>query len=84
MAPGETIRECMQEWGLSAEVTAAMLNLYAADFNAILIGKNPITDHIAKKLEEAFGVDRHTWLALERNYRRGLSAGKKDVTNRDL
>ena len=83
IAPGETIRECMSMYGVSLPATAGMLGLDVGEVYALLIGNMEIREYTAWKLQETFGVNRQVWLQLEYNYRRGLRAGKKDVTDRD-
>jgi plasmid maintenance system antidote protein VapI len=78
VAPGETLREWIEESGLSVRSTATICGRMPVErMEAIIAGDEPITDVDAEALAHGTGIpDRH-WLALERFYRQGLAEGRK-------
>lgn len=78
VAPGDTLREWMEENHLSPRVTATAcgrmpLNL----FKGVLAGETKITPDLAKGLEHGTRIPAYLWMNLERAYRAGLASGKK-------
>jgi hypothetical protein len=87
LAPAATLREWMREQGVSAGLIAAT---YAPrddlrrDAALRMVGevltRQPLTEDHAAVLARGTPIPARMWLALEHNYRAGLSAGLKDVT----
>lgn len=76
--PGESLKELMQDLGISAEDIAIRSRLTKKQVASICNGECIITDEIAHGLAEALGTSPHFWMALqqvcdERNERKGNS-----------
>ena len=65
--PGDTIIELM------CTNLAQKLRLDEDSFSSIVFGYEPITEKVAEKLEEEFGISKSFWLNLEKNYRENKS-----------
>lgn len=74
--PGETLRELMQERGITHTLMMMRLDMRPEAFEKLLQGKAPLTDYIAEQLAEAGGKigwpDAKFWKAREKNYRESL------------
>jgi HTH-type transcriptional regulator/antitoxin HigA len=81
ISPGETLRDWMDENGLSARVTAKACSLDVVVFQRILDGKQRIGLTKACKLQQGTGIPAQLWLNLERAYRQGLAEGKYVVSS---
>jgi addiction module HigA family antidote len=66
--PGETLRETLEELGLSTAELAVRISLPEVDVRAVADGKSPIGLDMAGRFEEALRVPRDFWIALERQY----------------
>ncbi len=71
-APGETIKEAMEEWSIDLDHLSGLTDLSHTEINNLISGSMKITKIIAAKLEFAFGVGADFWLAREKNYRKKL------------
>lgn len=91
MAPAVHLREWLEENGLTPATASAAVSgsrqrhpeAHAA-VQLIMQGvldKVPIDGHVADLLERVTQIPSRMWLALEHNYRDGLAAGKKDITD---
>lgn len=80
ISPGETLRDWMEENHLSARITAGICLLEPKDIEGILSGRRKITKDLAAHLARGTQISASLWLNLERAYRQGLAAGKKDVS----
>lgn len=79
--PGETLREWREEHHLGTRAAATTCGRMTREtYERIEAGKQPITRDIAARLQHGTGIPGTLWLNLERIYRAGLSAGKKDVS----
>jgi plasmid maintenance system antidote protein VapI len=45
-----------------------------------VLARQPLTEEHARLLDKSTGIPARFWLALEHNYRVGLAAGLRDVT----
>lgn len=77
--PGATLVECADENGLSLRVLAQKCGLEPVVVTGVVTGRQRITEPIAERLAHGTGVSARMWLNLERNYREGLAAGKREV-----
>lgn len=81
ISPGETLREWMEENGLSLRVTAmCCAQMDPARLRGILDGKRKITTDAAHRLAHGTGIPARLWLNLERAFRQGLAEGKTWVS----
>lgn len=77
IAPGETLREWMEENHLHPRAAALTCGRMPLElFEGILAGEVAITPNVAEGLART-GIPARLWLNLERAYRLGLAAGKK-------
>lgn len=81
VAPGETLADVMDERGFDVSEYAQgdgewLFGITHEQMRGLVAGDEPIDDELASKLERLTGVSARMWLALERNYRVGLAAGK--------
>jgi addiction module HigA family antidote len=66
--PGETIREEIEELGISAYRLAQELGMQETAVSQILRGKRRITPRTALRLGEFFGTNPQFWLNLQSAY----------------
>ncbi len=79
--PGLTLQDVFDEIGLPMKSYAEFTGLSMETLHSVLAGA-PITESIAEQLAKLPGGPRASmWLALERNYREGLAAGRRDVSD---
>jgi HTH-type transcriptional regulator/antitoxin HigA len=77
--PGATLKDWIEENGLSERVTARLCAMEQRDIQALISGRKKITKPVAAKLEAGTQISAKLWLNLERAYRAGLKQGKKDT-----
>lgn len=83
VAPGETLREWMDENGLTTPSILAAGCGPRSQKGALValiegvLAKQPFDEMTARVLEQGTGVSVGFWMAMEHNYRTGLAAGKK-------
>ena len=66
--PGEILlEEFMRPPGLSAWALAAKLNVPEEDLNALIEGRSPVTEELARKLGNFFGTTAEFWMNLQKN-----------------
>jgi hypothetical protein len=90
IAPAETLREWMEENGVSARLIGATCaprddpRRQAAEYMVgEVLRREQLTEDHAAVLERGTHIPARMWLALEHNYRAALAAGLKDVTSDD-
>ncbi len=66
--PGETLKDILEETGLSQSQLSGRTGLHVKTINEIIKGKNPITSETALKLSIVFGMSEGFWNNLQRNY----------------
>lgn len=66
--PGETLKDILDETGLSQAQLSGRTGLHVKTINEIIKGKNPITSETALKLSIVFGMSEGFWNNLQRNY----------------
>lgn len=76
IAPGETIKEFLNELGMSQKEFAARLGVSDKHVSQIINGNAEITRSMAEKLESVLGVSAIFWLNLENNYQESLKKVK--------
>ena len=68
IAPGETIREMIDEFHMTRLELASGLNLSEDEVSQLLNGERQITFEIATELELVLGLHPDFWMNLEKNY----------------
>jgi plasmid maintenance system antidote protein VapI len=74
--PGEILREWREERGMDVETTSVLCFMCEDCYRRIEAGTEPITERIAMCLAIGTGIRGRLWLALEKDYRNGLAAGR--------
>lgn len=70
--PGETLRELLDEQGMTQRDFARRTDLSPKHVNQLLHGQVPLSADVAKRLEHVTGVPARMWNNLEANYRSDL------------
>lgn len=70
--PGATLKEIIDDRGISLDDLAEQSGLSCADVAGVLDGKTAITVVIAKGLARALGVPASFWLRREEVYQKGI------------
>lgn len=82
IAPGATLRDWIEETGLTVRSTAVACGRMDPErMQRIIDGKQRITKDDAARLHAGTDIPARLWLNLERRYRADLVAGKKDTTH---
>ena len=81
--PGEYLEEVISEIGVNKTELAAELGLSAVEMAALLVGKMPLTQVVAARLEKTTSVPANIWLGLESEYRLTLTGEAKDERQDD-
>lgn len=81
VAPGETLAEWFEAMNIPYSV-AQLYEIPERTLQRLLKGEQKITPALAQKLCNLTLVGAPFWLALEHNYRVGLTAGKTRVSSR--
>lgn len=77
VAPGDTLREWIEENGLTVRSTAIGCgHMHPDRLQRIIDGKQRITRDDAARLQAGTQIPARLWLNLERALRAGLKAGK--------
>jgi plasmid maintenance system antidote protein VapI len=71
--PGDTLLELLDERGFSVENFANQVNVSVAYLNDIILGKLPILEEFALKLEQALSIPASFWNAREQDYQEALA-----------
>jgi addiction module HigA family antidote len=79
LSPGSILREELAEWNITPKMLASSMGTTVENVEGVLNGA-PLTEKFAERLSRALPVSAQFWLNLEDAYRRGLAAGKKDVS----
>lgn len=81
-APGDYIREELEERGWSQLDLAEILGRPPQAVNEIIAGKRSITPDTAKALGDAFGTSAQLWMNLDSAYRLAQMTEQNDVVSR--
>jgi HTH-type transcriptional regulator/antitoxin HigA len=68
VAPGETIREFLDEFGMTQRELATRLDLSPKHVNQLVQGLVPLSPDVAARLELVTGMPTRLWLRLEADY----------------
>ena len=66
--PGEIIRDCIEDLGLTVTDAAEVLGVTRANFSKILNGRGGVSPEMAIRLAKGFGSTAAFWLKLQLNY----------------
>ncbi len=69
VAPGETLRERLEEMGMTQAELATRTGLTPKHINQVLQGVVPLSGEVAQRLEYAVGIPARLWNRLEADYR---------------
>jgi HTH-type transcriptional regulator/antitoxin HigA len=83
-APGETIKDILEEKNWSVEKFAGKIGLTTQEAHKLLKGKMQIEDKLADKLGEVFGTDKEFWLKRDSNYISDLTRRKNEKDGQKL
>lgn len=83
IAPGEILREWIEENHLSTRVLAVACAMDRDRLEKIIVGTRKLSQIDACKLWQGTGISARIWLRLEEAYRAGLAAGKTDSTDKE-
>ena len=67
--PGETLREVLEEIGMSEAEFAGRMAADVKEIRSIVKGETPVTADIARRMERVLGVPASFWKNLEQQYR---------------
>lgn len=71
--PGETLKEILEDRGMSQRELALRTDVKEPHVSGIVNCQKPISVSFAKKLEYALGVDSSFWINLQANYEKELA-----------
>ena len=71
--PGETLKEMLQDRGMTQRELAIRTGVKEPHISGIVNCQKPISSAFAKKLEYALGVDASFWINLQANYEKELA-----------
>ncbi len=71
--PGETLKEVLEERGMSQKELALRTNVTEPHVSNVIKGQKDISVAFAKKLEYALGIDASFWINLQANYDKELA-----------
>jgi len=66
--PGELVKECLDDLGLSVAEAAKGLGITRQQLHNIIAGRSSVTPEMAIRFEKAFGSTAETWLRMQMNY----------------
>ncbi len=77
IVPGETLRETLDSFGLSAAELACRTGMPERTISEIITGSAAINAETAHKFERALGIPASFWNNLVRNYQESLARLKE-------
>ena len=66
--PGELIKECLDDLGLSVAKAAEALGVTRQQLNNVITKRSALSPEMAVRLEKAFGGTADTWMHMQVNY----------------
>lgn len=66
--PGATLRELIDEWGMSQQEVAERLEKNPKEVSLFLVGRLKVTPDWAERLELVSGLSRGFWLRRQESY----------------
>ena len=76
-APGETIADILKERNLPHAEFARRIGQSISEIHGLLEGHSPITNELAKKLEQVLGASAAFWVNREAQYRQDMGRQRK-------
>lgn len=67
--PGDTILETLEHLKITSGDLAEAMNITQSSMDALISGKQPITETDAIGLQQCLGIDKQFWLSREKLYR---------------
>jgi HTH-type transcriptional regulator/antitoxin HigA len=77
IAPGEHLKEKLEEMGMSQEQFAKKAGLALEAVELLFLGRLPITQPLAEKLEKITKMPVDVWFAFEKQYHKKLKLAAK-------
>jgi len=75
--PGEILRDCLDDLGMSAYALAKAIRVPLNRVTAILAGRRAITADTALRLARCFGTSAEFWLTLQSGYELEVTRAKR-------
>ncbi len=69
LAPGETIKESLDERHMTQRDLGELLGVHTSQINRLIHGRQLLTAELAVRLEYIFGMSARFWMNLETQYR---------------
>ncbi len=66
--PGELVKECLNDLGLTVAEAAKGLGITRQQLHNVIAGRSSVTPEMAIRFEKAFGSTADTWLRMQMNY----------------
>ncbi|MGD0399124.1 MAG: HigA family addiction module antitoxin [Syntrophobacteraceae bacterium] len=66
--PGELVKACLDDLGLSVAEAAKGLGITRQQLHNVIAGRSSVTPEMAIRFEKAFGSTADTWLRMQMNY----------------
>ena len=66
--PGELVKACLDDLGLSVAEAAKGLGITRQQLHNVVAGRSSVTPEMAIRFEKAFGSTADTWLRMQMNY----------------
>jgi addiction module HigA family antidote len=66
--PGELVKACLEDLGLSVAEAAKGLGITRQQLYNVIAGRSSVTPEMAIRFEKAFGSTADTWLRMQMNY----------------
>ena len=81
VSPGWMLAEELALNNLTPRTFAASIGLSVETIEGLLAGTTRITEEMAERISRVFSVSPQFWLNLEKMYRDGLKARKRDASH---
>jgi addiction module HigA family antidote len=76
--PGERLQEVLQAQGMTRVELASRLGISLERVNAIIAGREPVTEEIAMQLAQLFGLSAEFWRRREQQYRQHVARPEEE------
>lgn len=82
MPPGAMLDEWRTDHVMSMGIAARLIGISEGTYKRLVAGDESLTPRLASLLDTATGISYRIWLAMECNYREGLAAGKRPISDK--
>jgi len=82
--PGTTLREKLDEMGMSVKEFAVRTSKPEKTINAVLVGDSSLTPDMAVAFEQITMIPAHMWLNIQRNYDEYMARQKREAMLKDV